>query len=133
MQERLNQVAKQLRKGELSQETVDLAKDAVEGLENFGRAFKDQDKQGLRKKMDELNLEKVKDPEQPNDLDKRYKGPEGNVRKKLTERKTTEFEQVRSRGEMKEDHLRSLIESGKTKVRPEYRKPLEEYYKAVAE
>lgn len=132
----MNEVAAKLRKGELDQDTVEMAKDTVDGLTGFGRAFTDSDKEGIRDESKKAPVGEPEDDKKPSfkpPPEELEKGPKGRVRKDLAGSSGPGTGQVKSEGEMKEDELSRLIESGRRKVVPEYRKPLEDYYRAVSE
>lgn len=129
----MNEVAVKLRKGDLDKETVALARDVLAGMSGFGRAFSAKDKENVRKAAEDQDAEdQDSTPHRPLPEDDQ-KGSTGRIRRALMDNDRVGKGHVKSEGEMKEDDLGRLIESGKSKVVPEYRKPLEDYYKAVSE
>jgi hypothetical protein len=136
LRDRMNEVAAKLRNGALDQDTVEMARDTVDGLTGFGRAFTDSDKTRIRdlsKRADANASEDNKKHSYEPPPEELEKGPKGRVRRDLAGNQGPGSGKVKSAGEMKEDQLSRLIESGRKKVVPQYRKPLEDYYRAVSE
>ncbi|MCZ7645121.1 MAG: hypothetical protein M5U26_07525 [Planctomycetota bacterium] len=131
--ETMNKVAERLRGRKLDQETLELAREASQGLRGFGRTFNDADRRKLEEaarelgKPDDGNLPKPPAVEQP-----KKELPEGKVREDFGAQR--DLRRVENRQDpMQEDPLRRTIEAGQARVAPEYRKPLEDYYRSVSE
>lgn len=128
--DRFNELAARLRKGELDDKMLDAARAATEELRGFGRAFTAEDKARLQKLARELPPQPAPEMTVP---DRPTPAPQGRARTALTGGQGPGEGRVVSRpGEMSEDELRRVIEAGQAKVVPEYRKPVEDYYKAVS-
>lgn len=130
--EAMRDVAARLREKKLDPATLERAREAHEGLTGFGRGFNAEDREHL-----EATAERMRND--PRDGEPLPKPPAGPPTAKLPEGRVQErfdgnaMRAVENKpGEMAEDPLRRTIEAGQAKVVPEYRKPLEEYYKAVS-
>jgi hypothetical protein len=129
----LSEAAARMRKGQLDNETMKLMREAVDSLNATGRRFSEDDgnkvARNLEKQPAKPDANEVRKP--PSEV-RVKEAPEGRAREALTD-KNVEMKAVQSKpGEMQEDNLRRLIEQGQAKVVPEYRKPVEDYYKAVS-
>lgn len=121
-----------MRKGDLGQDTTALLREAVESLNSSGRKFDEKERAALKDKIEKTPAPEAEGPAPPRAEEPARKEAEGRVRSNLSE-KAQDLKSVQSRpGELQEDSLRRLIEQGQAKVAPEYRKPVEDYYKAVS-
>jgi type IV secretory pathway TrbL component len=103
------------------------AKDAFDHLFRAGRSFREKD----RERLAALNKDKPADANSKAGADKLGTGPAGRARPELAGGKTSGVLR-NAPGEMKEDELGQSVTKGQVKVAPEYRKSLEDYYKAIA-
>ncbi|MBI3830639.1 MAG: hypothetical protein HY291_14050 [Planctomycetes bacterium] len=129
----LSEAAARMRKGQLDNETTKLMREAVDSLNATGRRLTEDDRNKLARNIaKEQAKPDTGDVRKPPAEERVKEAPEGRARETLSS-KSGEMKAVQSKpGEMQEDNLRRLIEQGQAKVVPEYRKPVEDYYKAVS-
>ncbi|MGD0093827.1 MAG: hypothetical protein ABSE73_28295, partial [Planctomycetota bacterium] len=129
--DQLAEALSELRAGEDQEEAVHKAKDALDHLFKAGRAFSAKDRQKLAEAGKDVSAAPGKrtatetiPPPPP--------GPAGRTRTELSAGKSAGNIIKNVPGELKEDALGQPSEKGQVKIAPEYRKALEDYYKAIA-
>ena len=121
----LADAAKQMRSGEVNEETVKKVQAALDHLFGAGRAFTNKDLE----KLSQLNKD---DPTVDANADQRAKGPDGRARSELS-KGTTAKNSVTKEGEIKQDELGRTTEKGRARIAPEYQKALENYNTRVSQ
>jgi len=119
-----------LRAGEDEEEAVQKAKHALDHLFGAGRAFSARD---LRK-LAELNKDTAAEPGKraATGASGQPPGLAGRPRTELASSKGASNIIQNVPGELKEEALGQPAEKGQVRIAPEYRKALEDYYKAIA-
>jgi hypothetical protein len=130
--EQLEAAASRMRERGVDDETVRLANAAVANL-GAGRTFTDSETRQIREAASKLAASAEAGVPGPSRAEPPAPESAGRAREKLTGGEGPGAGKVEAQpGEQKEDPVSRLIQSGQAKVLPEYRKALEEYYKAVS-
>jgi len=119
-----------LRAGEDEEETLHQAKAALDHLFRAGRAFSAKDLQKLAEQNKDATVEPGK--RIVTDTSGQPPGPAGRSRAELASGKGASNVVRNVPGELKEEALGQPTEKGQVRIAPEYRKALEDYYKAIA-
>ena len=130
--EQLEAAAGRMRERGVDDETVRLANAAVANL-GAGRTFTDSETRQIREAASKLATAAEAGGPAPTRAEQPAADAAGRAREKLSGGQGAGSGKVEAQpGEQKEDPVSRLIQSGQAKVLPEYRKALEEYYKAVS-
>jgi hypothetical protein len=128
----VTEAAKELRAGNLDEETLKNLKSTLDRKFSGGRTFTSDDREKLK--------EIAKNSQRPDSTEtpvgdsnrERARSPEGRVRNEISGN-ASDLKAVRSHeGELKQDDANKASEAGQVHVAPEYKKSVEDYYKAIS-
>jgi len=122
----IEKAAQDLRDGNADKDTLDRTRAAFDHLFKNGRALSTLDREKLKAAAEGIGP----DGKRRNNAVTPEKAGAGRVRKELLSGNGNES-LTNKAGDMKEDELGRMIERGKAKIAPEYRKALEDYYKSL--
>lgn len=133
--DQMNEAAVRLRKGKLDTETTRLVREALDGMLSSGRRFTETDRKKIEDKVGKLPAADESGEKPKLDVPQKFQeAPEGRKRDALLGEKPEKLHAIDGKADpIQEDATRKLIEQGRAKVVPEYRQPVEDYYKKISE